>query len=168
VTLLLMGFPNINLYRAKAVDLGVADRVIFTGRVPYAEAPLHLALGDVAVAPKLSLTEGAGKLLNYMAVGLPIVAFDTPVAREYLGDDGLLAERGNSRALADSIDALLANPERAAAQGAQLRRRAVQHFDWWQAGVRIVETYRKLLPPAPVKPATAATSAHTHPGSSRT
>jgi glycosyltransferase involved in cell wall biosynthesis len=96
------------------------------------------------------------------------VAFDTPVAREYLGDDGLLAERGNSRALADSIDALLANPERAAAQGAQLRRRAVQHFDWWQAGVRIVETYRKLLPPAPVKPATAATSAHTHPGSSRT
>ncbi len=168
VTLLLMGFPNINLYRAKAVDLGVADRVIFTGRVPYAEAPLHLALGDVAVAPKLSLTEGAGKLLNYMAVGLPIVAFDTPVAREYLGDDGLLAERGNSRALADSIDALLADPGRAVAQGEQLRRRAVQHFDWWQAGVRIVETYRKLLPPAPAKPATAAVNAPVHPGSSRT
>jgi len=165
VTLLLMGFPNINLYRAKAAALGVADRVIFTGRVPYAEAPLHLALGDVAVAPKLSLTEGAGKLLNYMAVGLPIVAFETPVAREYLGHDGLLAERGNSRSLADSIHILLTDPVRAAAQGEQLRRRAVQHFDWWQAGVRIVETYRKLLPSTP---AVATANAQVRSGSSQT
>jgi hypothetical protein len=37
--------------------------------------------------PKLSETEGSGKLLNFMAVGLPAVAFDTPVA-QYLGPDG--------------------------------------------------------------------------------
>ena len=44
----------------------------------------------------ISRTEGLGKLLNYMAMGLPTVAFDVPVAREYLGDLGLYAETGNA------------------------------------------------------------------------
>ena len=92
VHLLLMGFPDLDFYRQKAEALGIRARVTFTGRVPYEKAPAYLALGDVAVAPKLSMTEGAGKLLNYMAVGLPTVAFDTPVAREYLGTLGALAE----------------------------------------------------------------------------
>ena len=62
-----MGFPNEALYRLRAEQLGVTDYVTFTGRVPYQQAPTYLALGDVAVSAKLSLTEGAGKLLNYMA-----------------------------------------------------------------------------------------------------
>ncbi len=103
VTLLLMGFPGVDVYRAKARDLGIGDDVIFTGRIPYADAPRFLALGNAGVAPKLSLTEGAGKLLNYMAIGLPTVAFDTPVAREYLADDGYFAVRGDAASLADRI-----------------------------------------------------------------
>ena len=94
VHLLLMGFPAVETYHQQAEQLGIGTHVTFTGRIPYQQAPIYLALGDVATAPKLSLTEGAGKLLNYMAVGLPVVAFDTPVAREYLGPDGLFATRG--------------------------------------------------------------------------
>ncbi|HRJ43683.1 MAG TPA: glycosyltransferase family 4 protein, partial [Caldilineaceae bacterium] len=89
IHLLLMGFPGVPVYQKQANDLGIGDFVTLTGRIPYGDAPKYLALGDVAVAPKLSATEGAGKLLNYMAVGLPTVAFDTPVAREYLGVDGV-------------------------------------------------------------------------------
>ena len=144
VYLLLMGFPGIDIYEQKAVALGIRDRVIFTGRVPYREmAPLYLALGDVAVAPKLSLTESAGKLLNYMAVGLPTVAFDTPVAREYLGLHGLLAERGNVQSLAEKILVALASPE----LGAPLRQRAVQQFSWRAAGEAIVAAYDELTQP---------------------
>jgi len=149
VHLLLMGFPNVELYRAKAQTLGIDDFITFTGRVPYDEAPKHLALGDVAVAPKLSLTEGAGKLLNYMAVGLPTVAFDTPVARQYLGADGLFAERGDVPSLAGQLRAALFPSTDAARRyrqiGWQLRQRAIQHFGWEPAGRQIVDIYRELL-----------------------
>ena len=51
VTLLLMGFPGVDVYRQRARDLGLGDHVIFTGRIPYEEAARYLALGDAAVAP---------------------------------------------------------------------------------------------------------------------
>lgn len=148
VSLLLMGFPGVQFYAGQAQALGIQHAVILTGRVPYQEAPRYLALGDVAVAPKLSLTEGAGKLLNYMAVALPTVAFDTPVAREYLGLDGLLAVRGDVDSLAQQLIAALFPPAAGAQAGRELgmrlRRRALQHFGWDQAGQTIVEAYRGL------------------------
>jgi glycosyltransferase involved in cell wall biosynthesis len=143
--LLLMGFPGLEIYRQMAQELGVDDRVIFTGRIPYEEAPAYLKLGDIAVAPKLSLTEGAGKLLNYMALGLPTVAFDTPVAREYLGACGIYAERGNAKSLADWLIGLINDPNLRHQLGGQLRQRAVDHYDWNRAAVKIVDVYRELL-----------------------
>jgi len=144
VYLLLMGFPGIDVYQQKALDLGIQDKVIFTGRVSYREAaPRYLAVGDVAVSPKLSVTESAGKLLNYMAVGLPTVAFDTPVAREYLGVQGFLAERGNVESLAEQLLIALESPQ----TGMPLRRRAVQQFSWRAASETIVAAYAELTHP---------------------
>ncbi len=96
VHFLIMGFPAEHRYRQMAGRLGVAEHTTFTGKIPYQQARDFLALGDVAVAPKLSATEGSGKILNYMAMGLPTVAFDTPVSREYLGDLGIYATPGDS------------------------------------------------------------------------
>jgi YD repeat-containing protein len=148
IHLLLMGFPSVEFYRQRAAALGVSEFVTFTGRIPYSEAPAYLALGDVAVAPKLSLTEGAGKLLNYMAVGLPVVAFDTPVAREYLGSDGALAVRGDVESLASKLLAYahLADtaPEQLRATGQRLRQRAIQTFSWDKAGRLIVQAYQDV------------------------
>ena len=45
VYLLLMGFPGVDYYQGRASELGVGNRVIFTGRIAYEEAPLHLAAG---------------------------------------------------------------------------------------------------------------------------
>jgi glycosyltransferase involved in cell wall biosynthesis len=149
VHLLLMGFPSVDFYRQQAAEMGLGAHVTFTGRVPYALAPLHLALGDIGVAPKLSLTEGSGKILNYMAVGLPVVAFDTPVAREYLGMDGVLAHPGDAGSLADCLaDALSPGDETRGAsrfRGGRLRQRAIRNFSWDAAGSQIAETYRDLL-----------------------
>lgn len=145
VYLLLMGYPGVDYYQQKAFDLGVADRVRFTGRMPYVDAPLYLTLGDVATAPKMSLTEGSGKLLNYMAAALPIVAFDTPVTREYLGLHGLLAAIGDVDSLTEKLSEALTNPDRAAAAGLQLRDRAQRHFEWRSVGHKIVEAYDELL-----------------------
>ncbi|HIP87863.1 MAG TPA: glycosyltransferase, partial [Anaerolineales bacterium] len=146
VHFLVMGFPDVPVYRQMAADLGVADRIVFTGKVPYEKAPAMLALGDIAVAPKLSATEGSGKLLNYMAMELPTVAFDTPVSREYLGSLGIYATPpGDPTALADGIQTLVENPELRRALGRELRQRAARHFSWERAGRQLVSIYRGLL-----------------------
>jgi len=145
VHLLLMGFPGEAVYQQQAHELGIGNFVTFTGRIPYPEAPKYLALGDVAVAPKLSATEGAGKLLNYMAVGLPTVAFDTPVAREYLGLDGIFARRGDVESLAGELEKALvevveSQPQRRA-RSDRLRRRSITQYSWYGSGLQIVDTY---------------------------
>lgn len=157
--LLLMGFPGVDYYAAQATALGVRHAVTFTGRIPYDDAPRYIALGHVAAAPKRSLTESAGKLLNYMAAGLPTVAYNTPVAREYLGYDGYLAEVGNVDSLTACLEEALYPPVESAtapaAAGARLRRRAIQHFEWLHAGQTIVDTYAELLGHGPPLPASS-------------
>jgi len=108
------------------------------------DVPLYLALGDVAVAPKISATEGSGKLLNYMAMGLPVVAFDTPVSREYLGEQGVYVPLGDKLALAEVLEALLDDPRRGIALGQQLRERATHYYLWPKAGEKILQVYQEI------------------------
>ena len=143
--LLLMGFPHEG-YRARAVQLGIGDRVTFTGKIPYEEAPRFLALGDTAVAPKISATEGSGKILNYMSMALPTVAFDTPVSREYLGDLGLYATECSAAALAAALGQILDMSEaERAALGEKLRQRAITVYSWERAGEQLVAVYQTLV-----------------------
>jgi glycosyltransferase involved in cell wall biosynthesis len=145
--LLVMGFPSVKRYQDMAKELGVDDCITFTGKVPYEEAPAHLGVGDIAVAPKLSTTEGAGKILNYMAMELPTVAFDTPISREYLGHLGVYASPvGDARALAEAIERLLRMPRAERRDlGRLLRQRASERFSWERSGRRLLEIYRSIL-----------------------
>jgi glycosyltransferase involved in cell wall biosynthesis len=140
VHFLVMGFPNVGYYRQEARRLGVADHVTFTGKIPYQQARDFLALGDVAVAPKLSATEGSGKILNYMAMGLPTVAFDTPVSREYLGDLGIYATPGEAVSLADALARGLGQVD-ANGLGLELRRLALETYSWDRAAKMILQAY---------------------------
>ena len=144
---LVMGFPAVEDYRLRAKQLGIEDRVVFPGRIPYFEAPKYLALGDVAVSPKVSATEGCGKLLNYMAMALPTVAFDTPVSREYLGEWGVYAPKGDSVAFVKEVLSLLEDEGRAERLGRGLRNRALKEFSWEKAGRDLEEIYRVALRP---------------------
>jgi len=145
VHFLIMGFPAEDYYRHRAEELGIGPFVTFTGRISYALAPDYLLVGDVAVSPKLSETEGNGKLLNYMACGLPTVAFDTPVAAEILGDAGVYARAGDPDSLARCLGELLTDPERASALGRRLRRRAEAYFSWDWAALQFLELYKELV-----------------------
>jgi glycosyltransferase involved in cell wall biosynthesis len=143
---LIMGYPGHQDYVQLAHRLGVEDRVTLTGKIPYEQAAHYLSVGDVAVAPKLSATEGSGKILNYMAMGLPTVAFDTPVQREYLGDLGVYAPPGDLDALTAGIRTLLDDVARRVELGAALRRRAKDHYSWERAGRRIISIYDQFEP----------------------
>lgn len=142
---LIMGYPGAEKYSNRVREMGMAHRVLFPGRIPYEDIAQWLAVGNVAVAPKLSASEGNGKILNYMASGLPVVAFDNPVARDYLGDDGIFAPPGDAGALARGIESLLANREAAKALGEKLRGRAIERFSWEASALKIQAAYDALL-----------------------
>jgi glycosyltransferase involved in cell wall biosynthesis len=145
VHFLVMGYPNVERYAARARELGIADHVTLTGRIDYDRAQEYLGLGDLAVSGKLSSTEANGKLYNYMACGLPIVAFDSPTNREIMGDLGVYAAFGDESALAQQITFLLEDPAARGARGRALRERAVAECSWERAGRKLVATYRELL-----------------------
>lgn len=145
VHFLIMGYPGADKYIVRARELGISERVAFPGRIPYQEVAQWLAVGDIAVAPKLSQSEGNGKILNYMATGLPVVAFDHPVSRDYLDQDGVFAPPGDVDALAAGIEALLREPAQAKARGKHLRARANDNFSWDSSAYKIEQAYQSLV-----------------------
>jgi glycosyltransferase involved in cell wall biosynthesis len=143
VHFLVMGYPE-DGYRARAIEAGVADMITFTGRVDYAEAPLLLSAGDIAVSPKLSRSEANGKLFNYMACALPTVVFDTETNREILGEAGVYADYGSAESMAGCIIDLMADRERLSELSGAVRQAAVEKHSWKCRGVAISAVYRKL------------------------
>jgi glycosyltransferase involved in cell wall biosynthesis len=145
VHFLIMGYPGVDRYQALANSLEIADRVTLPGRILYRDLHAYLALGDVAVAPKMSETEGSGKIPNYMAMGLPIVTFDTPVSREYLDDIGIYARFGSAEDLAAKLRQALEQPDWAARLGQLGRERAVRELSSGRAGPEIEAIYAAAL-----------------------
>lgn len=90
--------------QARAAELGVADAVIFTGRV--ADLPAYYRLADVYASA--SLHEGFGvPILEAMASGAPVVASNATAHPMVVGDAGLLVAPGDAAALAEGIGRVL-------------------------------------------------------------
>jgi glycosyltransferase involved in cell wall biosynthesis len=142
---LIMGYPDPESYRAYAASLGIADYVTLPGRILYKDLHSYLALGDLAVAPKMSATEGSGKIPNYMAMGMPTITFDTPVSREYLGDAGIYAAFGSKSDLAAKIIQALDQPAWTSQLGGQSRAIAVRDLSWERSARRIERLYQEAL-----------------------
>jgi glycosyltransferase involved in cell wall biosynthesis len=142
---LIMGYPNVDRYREMARHMEVDDRITFTGRVDYVrDAARFLAVGDIAVSVKLSTSEGSGKVLNYMAMAQPVVAYETRVHREYLGEWGSYVPAGNVSLLAERLQALAQDRERRRCLGKKLRQRAEARYSWPAAAERIESVYQRL------------------------
>jgi glycosyltransferase involved in cell wall biosynthesis len=99
--------------RALVAELGVADRVTFTG---YREDRMAFLKGfDIFVLP--SLSEGTPRcLMEAMAAGIPIVASDIPGCRNLVdgSSTGLLFPVGDERALRERVVELSESAERRA------------------------------------------------------
>jgi PEP-CTERM/exosortase A-associated glycosyltransferase len=111
--LLVGGGPQDAALKAQAAALGVADKVMFTGRVPHAEVQRYYDLVDVLAYPRHSmrLTELVTPLkpLEAMAQGRVLVASDVGGHKELIrhGETGWLFKAGDASALAQAIDDLL-------------------------------------------------------------
>jgi PEP-CTERM/exosortase A-associated glycosyltransferase len=116
--LLVGGGPQEEALKAQAQRLDLADKVVFTGRVPHAEVQHYYDLVDVLAYPRHSmrLTELVTPLkpLEAMAQGRLLVASDVGGHKELIrhGETGWLFEAGSAPALADAVMALLDRRER--------------------------------------------------------
>ena len=142
---LIMGYPIEDAQR-RARDLGIEARVTFTGRVEYEKAPDLLALVDLAVAPKVSRTEGNGKLYNYAGMALPVVAIDSDVNREVLGSHAYYAAGQTPENFAREMEAALADRAAWAERGQRLRARLEAEFTWDAVAQRVLAAYAEIAP----------------------
>jgi glycosyltransferase involved in cell wall biosynthesis len=144
VQFIVIGYPNIEKYRELVASYGLEKRVFFLGKKRYCECPDYLALGQIAVAPKVSLAEGDGKLYDYMAMGLPTVAFDRLISREIMADCGLYAVFKDSFDLAQKILYLLRYRETAELFSKKARQRAVKYLSYNIMAKKISDFYKQF------------------------
>ena len=150
--LLVGGGPQDVALQAQARQLGLADKVIFTGRVPHGEVQRYYDLVDVLAYPRLSmrLTELVTPLkpLEAMAQGRLMVASDVGGHKELIrhGENGMLFAAGSKDALADALASLLAKPEQWAELRAAGRRYVESERNWTASVANYVAPYRQLIP----------------------
>ncbi len=118
------------------------DRVIFAGRLPYAEVPRHLAVADIGVAPFEPARHPALrhfgfywsplKVFEYGAMGLPTVCPAIPPLDRIVRDgrEGRLYREGDRAGLAAALAALLDDPAGRRAMGRAARERVVSRYSW--------------------------------------
>jgi glycosyltransferase involved in cell wall biosynthesis len=98
---------------------GLRGSVIFTGPLPHAKVPPYLDLIDIAVQPAANEYCCPMKILEYMALGKPIVAPRQENIQDLLreGEEALFFTPGDAASLADALTTLVNNREEAARMG---------------------------------------------------
>lgn len=131
---------------ARAEELGIRDRTVFTGRVDPSEIPACIQAMDVVV--HTSLREGIARVLPQAgAVGKPIVTFALDGAPEVIvsGESGMLVPPLDTAQLADRVVELLHAPARRATLGAKAREFSAGNFRVERMVERINEVYEGLI-----------------------
>jgi glycosyltransferase involved in cell wall biosynthesis len=129
-------------YENLARELGIIEKVTFTGRVPFSEVPRHLAACDILVSPHVPVAAGIPfhgsplKIFEYMAMGKPIVASDLGQMGEILTHEkaALLVTPGDSNELANAVSQLIDNVKLAARLGRNARQEAMKYT--WEVNAR--------------------------------
>jgi glycosyltransferase involved in cell wall biosynthesis len=135
--------------RALATRLGLDDHVTFTGRIPDDELLAYLSTADVALSPDphnpLNDVSTMNKVLEYMAVGLPIVSFDLREARVSAGDAARYVECNDTDAFAAAASALLDDPTERQRRGRIGQNRVAGALNWEHSKVQLLASYAAAM-----------------------
>jgi len=147
------GGPQESNLKRQAQILGLADRVIFIGRVPHTEIVRYYSLIDCLIYARhpMRLTELVTPLkpLEAMAQGRNFIASDVGGHRELIrhGDNGILFQPGDTKALARAALDLLSNPIRQSELRAAGRRFVETERTWQRSITQYREVYARALTP---------------------
>jgi D-inositol-3-phosphate glycosyltransferase len=142
--------PDYRRLRRTATELGVADRIVFTGGVARGDVPALLRSADVVVCAPWYEPFGIVPL-EAMACGVPVIATSVGGLTDTVtdGETGLLVPPRNAAALAAAAGQLLADPRRRAAFGRAGRQRARRWYSWEGVAERTEAVYLRLVPGRP-------------------
>ena len=139
-----------NELQKQVFDLGLEEKVIFTGAIPHEEVPFYIAAADICVAPfkytEVTRCKSPLKIIEYMAVGKIVVASCVGEVRNMLGGCGILVEPGSHKALAEGI--LLAWEKKAEIEDKireRARKRIEQKYNWRYTAGNILDAYKKIV-----------------------
>jgi glycosyltransferase involved in cell wall biosynthesis len=134
---------------AHAARLGLADRLVITGRVPHDEVPHYIAAMDIAVvAHDRTGVASPMKLLEYMAIGRAVVAPRLPNIQDIISEevDGLLFDPGSVDALAAALQRLATHESIRQALGSQARVKIERERNWGNNAARVLEALDAIEP----------------------
>lgn len=125
-------------------ELGLTDKVIFTGLVPFHEIPSYLKAADIFFFASVSETQGL-VTMEAMAADLPIVAVDATGTRDEVenGVEGLLTEN-DSHALAGALQQLLDDPH-LYTQLKQAAKEKAKSFDMMLQAEKMMQVYEQAV-----------------------
>src|SRR5262249_52940153 len=140
-----------------AAELEVSDFVTFTGRVTDEDMLAMLNTADVCVNPDLAneLNDKStmNKVMEYMALGKPIVQFDVTEGRHSALAASVYAKRNDVRDFAEHIVRLLDSPKQRTAMGRYGRARVEHELEWRHQAPKLLLAYESLWS---LEPATRA------------
>jgi len=132
-------------YKRQVRELGLAERIRFTGLLPPGEIPLAIQACDILV--HCSLREGLARALpQAMLCGRPAVSFDVDGAREVVNENtGRLIEPKSVEQLIEACAELIEGEELRKKLGENGRESVKEKFSPETMVDRIEEVYRKLV-----------------------
>ncbi|MDD7941996.1 glycosyltransferase family 4 protein [Actinomycetospora lutea] len=133
--------------RAQVVARGLEAWVALPGWLSEDELFTHLATADVGLDTSLQVEVSPVKVMEYMAFGLPVVAFDLPETTALTAGAGVAVPAGDVRRFAAELDALLDDPARARRLGAEGRRRVVDELCWERQAAVYLEAIDRAAAP---------------------
>lgn len=143
------GGTSLEEMKMMAVDLGIADYVTFSGRVPDQELLEMLNTADVCanpdVASEMNDKSTMNKIMEYMALGKPIVQFDLTEGRFSAGEASLYAAKNDPFDMGNKIVELLDAPERRKQMGAYGRNRVENELEWNYEVPKLLKAYDILF-----------------------
>lgn len=126
-------------------ELGIEDKIIFTGSLSHHEIPKYIATADVCVAPfrdtKVARCKSPLKIVEYMAMGKAIVASNVGEVRSMLGGVGILVEPDSHQSLAEGILRLLRDKSLRNNLGRFARQRAERTYNWSNSASSLLKAY---------------------------
>jgi glycosyltransferase involved in cell wall biosynthesis len=143
------GGTELPAMRELAKQLGVAEYVTFTGRAPDAELLEMLNTADICVNPDrandMNDRSTMNKIMEYMALGKPVVQFDLTEGRVSAGDASWYARPNDVADLAQKMVSLLADESQRIHMGAIGRERVERVLSWQHEAPRLLAAYDNLL-----------------------